>query len=242
MARPQHLLTFLQLLSITVEKFKNLLQRVCSQSEVLGADGPNTVVFELEGANADFHVVSDYHISIRPEGDMTSGVGTGPHVIEDFNPGVHSKLNRNPNYFKSDRAHFDRIEMTSIIDTTARQNAIMNGDVDCADMVAYNTISLLKWSPVLRLTRQLAPHTFPMRLDVDPFSNYDLRMAPSRPLNAKSLLTRSFWVMVWLAMTIRFLRTRLSMPMPFLSVSLILKRRHSITRNLATLVPFSICS
>ena len=80
---------------------------------------------------------------------MTSGVGTGPYVIEDWDPGVHSKLNRNPNYFKSDRAHFDRIEMTSIIDATARQNAIMNGDIDCADKIAYNTISLLKRAPNL---------------------------------------------------------------------------------------------
>ena len=98
-------------------------------------------MFELSDANADFpYVVSDYHISIRPEGDMTSGVGTGPYVIEDQIP-AFTQTNRKPNYFKSDRAHFDRIEMTSIIDATARQNAIMNGDIDCADKIAYNTIS-----------------------------------------------------------------------------------------------------
>ena len=175
------------------ENSKSAAKGLLTAVKSIKADGPNTVVFELEGANADFpYVVSDYHISIRPEGDMTSGVGTGPYVIEDFNPGVHSKLNRNPNYFKSDRAHFDRIEMTSIIDTTARQNAIMNGDVDCADKVAYNTISLLKRSPSLEIdeTTGTAHYTFPMRLDVDPFSNYDLRMALKLSVKRQELVDK----------------------------------------------------
>ena len=156
-------------------------------------DGPNTVVFELSDANADFpYVVSDYHISIRPEGDMTSGVGTGPYIIDDWDPGVHSKLNRNPNYFKSDRAHFDRVEMTSIIDATARQNAIMNGDIDCADKIAYNTISLMKRSPNLEIdeTTGTAHYTFPMRLDVDPFGDYDLRMALKLSIKRKELVDK----------------------------------------------------
>ena len=39
-------------------------------------------------------------------------------------------MKRNPNYFKEGRAHFDEVEMITLADTTARQNAIMNGDVD----------------------------------------------------------------------------------------------------------------
>ena len=175
------------------ENSKSAAKGLLTSVKSMKADGPNTVVFELAEANADFpYVVSDYHISIRPEGDMTSGVGTGPYVIEDFDPGVHSKLNRNPNYFKSDRAHFDRIEMTSIIDTTARQNAIMNGDVDCADKVAYNTISLLKRSPNLEIdeTTGTAHYTFPMRLDVDPFGDYDLRMALKLSVKRQELVDK----------------------------------------------------
>ena len=175
------------------ENSKSAAKGLLTSVKSMKADGPNTVVFELAEANADFpYVVSDYHISIRPEGDMTSGVGTGPYVIEDFDPGVHSKLNRNPNYFKSDRAHFDRIEMTSIIDTTARQNAIMNGDVDCADKVAYNTISLLKRSPNLEIdeTTGTAHYTFPMRLDVNPFGDYDLRMALKLSVKRQELVDK----------------------------------------------------
>ena len=47
---------------------KGLLTAVKS----LKADGKNRVIFELESPNADFpFIVSDYHISIRPAGDMT---------------------------------------------------------------------------------------------------------------------------------------------------------------------------
>ena len=157
------------------------------------ADGPNRVVFELETPNADFpYIVSDYHISIRPEGDMTSGVGTGPYIVDDWEPGVHSKLNRNPNYFKSDRAHFDRIEMTSIMDTTARQNAVMNGDVDCADKVDLKTVALLARSPNLEIdeTTGTGHYTFPMRLDVAPFDNYDLRMALKLSVDRQELVDK----------------------------------------------------
>ena len=175
------------------ENSKSAAKGLLTAVKSVKADGPNTVVFELETPNGDFpYIVSDYHISIRPEGDMTSGVGTGPYVIEDWEPGVHSKLNRNPNYFKSDRAHFDRIEMTSIIDTTARQNAIMNGDVDCADKIAYNTVSLLSRSPNLEIdeTTGTAHYTFPMRLDVEPFDNYDLRMALKLSVKRQELVDK----------------------------------------------------
>jgi peptide/nickel transport system substrate-binding protein len=175
------------------EGSKSAANGLLSPVKSVKADGANTVVFELETPNADFpFIISDYHISIRPEGDMTSGVGTGPYVIDEWEPGVHSKLNRNPNYFKSDRAHFDRIEMTSIIDTTARQNAIMNGDVDLADKVDLKTVALLGRSSNLEIDEATGTghYTFPMRLDVAPFDNYDLRMALKLSVKRQELVDK----------------------------------------------------
>jgi peptide/nickel transport system substrate-binding protein len=64
------------------EGSKSAANGLLSPVKSVKADGANTVVFELETPNADFpFIISDYHISIRPEGDMTSGVGTGPYVI-----------------------------------------------------------------------------------------------------------------------------------------------------------------
>ena len=148
--------------------------------ESLKADGKNRVIFDLKSPNADFpFIVSDYHISIRPAGDMASGVGTGGYIVQNFEPGVKSVLKRNPNYWKEGRAHFDEVQLISIVDPTARQTALMNGDIDAMDRVDLKTINLFKRNPNVNIMEVTgtAHYTFPMRLNVDPFGDYDLRMA-----------------------------------------------------------------
>ena len=159
----------------------------------LTADGKNRVIFELESANADFpFIVSDYHISIRPAGDMTSGVGTGGYILQSFDPGVKSVLKRNPNYWKEGRAHFDEVELISIIDPTARQNALMNGEIDAMDRVDLKTINLFKRNPDINIMdiTGTAHYTFPMRLNVDPFGDYDLRMALKWSIRRQELVDK----------------------------------------------------
>ena len=168
---------------------KGLLTAVKS----LKADGKNRVVFELESPNADFpFIVSDYHISIRPAGDMTSGIGTGGYIVQSFEPGVKSVLKRNPNYWKEGRAHFDEVELISIIDPTARQTALMNGDIDAMDRVDLKTINLFKRNPNINIMEKTgtAHYTFPMRLSVDPFDNYDLRMALKHSIKRQELVDK----------------------------------------------------
>ena len=70
------------------------------------------VTFMLEDGNADFpYIMSDYHLCIMPAGgDTAAGVFTGAYVLKDFEPGVRAFAVRNPNFFKSDRGHFDEVE------------------------------------------------------------------------------------------------------------------------------------
>ncbi len=75
---------------------------------------------------------------------MTSGIGTGGYIVQSFEPGVKSVLKRNPNYWKEGSAHFDEVELISIIDPTARQTALMSGDIDAMDRVDLKTINLLQ--------------------------------------------------------------------------------------------------
>ena len=120
-------------------------------------DGDNRVIFELEGGNADFPViVSDYHLIILPSNggvveDPDTKIGTGGFLLDVFEPGVRATFTRNPNYYKSNRAHFDEIEIISLLDTTARQNAVMNGDVDMIDNVDAKTVALLGRVPTLNI-------------------------------------------------------------------------------------------
>lgn len=160
------------------------------------ADG-DTVVFELNSGNADFpYLMSDYHFPIVPSEngviDPVSGIGTGPYIIDSFEPGVRVKARRNPNYYRSDRAHFDEIELISIVDVTARQTALMNGDVDAIDRVDPKTVALLGRAPNINIQEVTGTlhYTFPMRVDAAPFDNYDLRMALKLAVKRQELVDK----------------------------------------------------
>ena len=160
-------------------------------------DGEN-VVFELADGNADFpFIMSDYHFRIMSsdgEGniDPVSSNGTGGYKLTSFEPGVRSTFEKNPNYWKEGRAHFDSIEMIAILDPTARQNAIMNGQVDVIGRVDPKTVALLGRVPTLNIleTPGTLHYTFPMRLDVGPFDNYDLRMALKLAIKRQEMIDK----------------------------------------------------
>lgn len=100
-------------------------------------DGQN-VVITIAAPNADFpYLMSDYHLPVMPgvDGkiDPASADGCGGYVVDSYEPGVQATLNRNANYWKSDRAHFDQIVLLSILDPAARLNALITGAVDVID-------------------------------------------------------------------------------------------------------------
>ncbi|NOX41004.1 MAG: ABC transporter substrate-binding protein [Alphaproteobacteria bacterium] len=150
----------------------------------ISVDG-DTIVFKLTDGNADFpFIVSDYHFAIRPSNgdgtiDWASGIGTGGYVLNKFDPGVRGEYTRYGDYWKPNAAYFDEILQLSIIDVTARQNALMNGDVDTIDRVDPKTVHLLKKVPTVNIveTTGTLHYTFPMRLDTPPFGNKHLRTA-----------------------------------------------------------------
>jgi len=162
----------------------------------ISADG-NTLVFTLSEGNADFpFLVSDYHFLVMPSVDgaidPTSGVGTGPYMIETFEAGVRALGKRNPNYHKSDRAHFEDVELLSILDVTARQNALMNGAVHAIDRVDPKTAALMGRAPNARLLEKTGTlhYAMPMRVDQAPFDNYDLRMALKLSVKRQELVDK----------------------------------------------------
>jgi peptide/nickel transport system substrate-binding protein len=172
---------------------KSLLAPLVSMKK----SGKYEVTFNLEAGNADFpYILSDYHMPILPDFkgsmDWQAGFGTGGYVIDRFEPGVRATFKRNPNYFKSGRAHFDEVEIISLIDTTARQSAVMNGEVHAANRVDPKTVHLLGRNPniyILETTGTLH-YTFPMRVDAPPFDNYDLRMAVKLSVDREQLVNK----------------------------------------------------
>jgi peptide/nickel transport system substrate-binding protein len=179
------------------EDSKSAAKGLVTQISSMRADGPNRVIFELESANADFpFIVSDYHLIILPSEDgvvdALSGIGTGGYVVENYEPGVRATFNRNANYWKEGAANFDRYELLSILDATARQNAVMNGDVDFAGDIPPNTVALMNRVPTIDILKTTGTqhYTFPMRLNLEPFDNYDLRMALKYSIKRQELVDK----------------------------------------------------
>jgi peptide/nickel transport system substrate-binding protein len=183
------------------ENSKSAAKALLTSVKTVTADGPETVVFELDGGNADFpYLASDYHMPIMPakEGggaDWESGVRTGPYALEKFDAGVSASLNRNPNYFKSDKAWFDRVVCLSIKDVTARTNALATGEIDYMDRCDLKTLDLLKSNPnlVVQETTGYGHYVFAMNTTLAPFDNADLRNAVKYSMNRKEIVEKVFF-------------------------------------------------
>ncbi|MEM7225392.1 MAG: ABC transporter substrate-binding protein [Pseudomonadota bacterium] len=161
------------------------------------ADGKNRVIITLNGGNADFpFLMSDYHFCILPSkdghADAHSGDGTGPYVLENFDPGVKGLAKRNPNYFKSGMPYFDSVELIAIQDPVARTNAMTTGEVHIMDRCDLKTVHLLKRHPDVDVTEVTGTlhYTFPMRTDMAPFDNNDVRLALKYAVNREELVAK----------------------------------------------------
>jgi peptide/nickel transport system substrate-binding protein len=158
------------------------------------ADGQN-VVITLEAANADLpYLMTDYHIPIMPavDGriDPASTDGVGPYIVESYEPGVQASLTRNPNYWKENRAWFDRVEILSILDPAARLNALITGEVHLIDQVDPATIGMLEGRNVARILSipANAHYVFPMDARAAPFSDNNVRLALKYALDRQAMV------------------------------------------------------
>jgi peptide/nickel transport system substrate-binding protein len=149
------------------------------------ADGNDVVVVTLAEANASFpFLMTDYHMNVVPtkdgKADVISTDGTGCYLLKEFNPGVRATFEKNPNAWQgSDFGYVDSCEITTILDDTARQTALSTQSVDIINRPALKTVGLLNRLPhvnVIAVKSNLA-FTHPMRMDVKPFDNNDLRQA-----------------------------------------------------------------
>ncbi|MBC8379045.1 MAG: ABC transporter substrate-binding protein [Planctomycetes bacterium] len=74
--------------------------------------------------------------------NFTKGNGTGPFLLESFEPGLKSKHVRNKNYWR-EGPNLDALEITAITDPIARVNALIAGDVQLITRVDPKAIRLI---------------------------------------------------------------------------------------------------
>jgi len=159
-------------------------------------DGQNVVV-TLNAPNADFpYLMSDYHLPVMPgtDGriDVTTTDGCGGYIVESYEPGVQATLNRNPNYWKPGKAHFDQIVLLSILDPAARLNALITSEVDTIDQVDPASITLLESRGVARILSISgnAHYCFPMDARAAPFTDNNVRLALKYAFDRQELVDK----------------------------------------------------
>ena len=167
------------------ESSKSAAKSLLASVADIKAEDKQTLVITLSSGNADLpYVLTDYHLVMLPadgEGKVSWGnqAGTGGYVVKSFDAGVRAGLERFPNYWKQDRAHFDAIEYIAIPDASARQIALTTGELDAMIEVDFGTVDLLANDPNIRVDEvQTGTHvSMPMHADVAPFDNPDVRLA-----------------------------------------------------------------
>ena len=97
--------------------------------------GPMEVKAVLDSPNADLPILLGlFQTKIVQNGTTGGGIGTGPFVLESFEPGVKSVHLRNKNYWR-EGANLDACEITAITDPVARVNALIAGDMQLVTQV-----------------------------------------------------------------------------------------------------------
>jgi peptide/nickel transport system substrate-binding protein len=156
------------------------------------ASDTNEVTITLASGNADLpYILTEYHLTIQQDGSPgNSPVGTGPFVMDSFQPGIRALTKRNPNYWKAGRAWVDSVESFAITDAVARTSAIRSGTIHIMNSVDPKTVSLLKGTGSVNVFNAHGGglYSFPMRCDQAPFDNNDLRLALKYAIDRESLL------------------------------------------------------
>lgn len=178
------------------EDSKSGVKPLLSVISEIAREDDHTIRFELSSGNADFPVVfTDYRLMILPEKDGgldMSGNGTGGYVLKQYEPGVRASVERNPNYWRGDRAFFDSAEIISMSDPTSRQNALMTGGVDIIDQVDLKTVHLLKRrnEVSVKSTSGGLHYVYAMNTTLAPFDSSHLRKALKYGLDREALLKK----------------------------------------------------
>lgn len=171
-------------------------QSMVSAITEIRADGPDRVVVELSGGDADFPFkLSSFNFPIyaaRDDGSLAfeKGIGVGAYRLVNFEPGVRADFEKNPDYWNDARGHFDSAEFISIKDVTARTNALRTGAVDAIDRLELKTARLLAQAEgiVVHEVEGKTHYTFPMHTDKAPFDDNHVRMAVKLGIDREAML------------------------------------------------------
>ncbi|WP_272011485.1 ABC transporter substrate-binding protein [Roseovarius sp. ZX-A-9] len=143
----------------------------------------HTIQLTLDGSFADLPLLlMDYRLRMIPEdaGDTiaTTGVGTGPFMVESFDAEGTTKLVANMDYFEG-APGVEKMEIIGITDGQARLQALLGGQIDMERGITAQQRVMLAGSDNFKV--QTIPtgnwRGLIFRTDVEPFNDVRVRKA-----------------------------------------------------------------
>jgi peptide/nickel transport system substrate-binding protein len=124
-----------------------------------------------------------------------SAIGTGPFLLERYEPNVKTVFKRNPDYFLKDQPYVDGVEWLIVSDPSAGLAMYRTGQLDCGawhwwSVRQEDLESLKKTHPRLGYQDFISPvsHAIYMRTDMAPFNDVRVRRAISQALDRQAMI------------------------------------------------------
>jgi peptide/nickel transport system substrate-binding protein len=135
---------------------------------------------------------------VQQYGDLKKAehaVGTGPFLLERYEPNVKTVFKRNPDYFREGQPYVDGVEWLVVDDPSSALAMYRTGQVDCGawhwwSVRQEDLESLKKTHPHLLYQDFVSPvsHAVYMRTDQAPFSDVRVRRAISQAIDRQGII------------------------------------------------------
>lgn len=161
---------------------------------------PLTVRMGLKESDATFlHALASNTAYILSSQDIEAGVdynekanGTGPFILDRWEPERQYILKKNPNFWKAGLPHLDGIDLVVTVDDKARIDALRTGEADLTEYVPWQEVDLLR-AEGFELVEHFGLNTF-LRLNTNrpPLDNKKVRQALAYVLDRQDILDLAF--------------------------------------------------
>ena len=164
-----------------------------------------TVKLTLDNPDASFlvHLSSEYGTILAEEAggteqdwrEVATAIGSGPFILESWDPGVKTVYTKNPDYFKEDDRgiqlpYLDKVVFTLNTDAATRLAILRTGKGDVSSVGIDDLGSLKGTNPdmVFRKYTSNIVSMLDMRIDKAPFSDIRVRRAISMALDRQGYI------------------------------------------------------
>jgi peptide/nickel transport system substrate-binding protein len=141
-------------------------------------------------------VIQQYGDLKRPE----TAIGTGPFILERYEPNVKSVFKRNPDYYREGQPYVDGVEWLVINDESTGLAMYRTGQIDCGPGINWavrqqDLEAFKKSHPHLRYQDFLSQSSsvVSMRTDMPPFNDVRVRRAISHAID-RAGINEAVWV------------------------------------------------